>query len=81
MDMAGNAREWTNTRWGTDPLEAHYAYPYNPAIDGRENREPAPDMCRVLRGGAYGVPAGTCAVPPVRQQRSISAWLMAGSAW
>lgn len=57
MDMAGNAREWTNTRWGTDPLEVQYTNPYNPA-DGRENRDPAPNMCRVLRGGAYGVTAG-----------------------
>lgn len=41
-DMAGNALEWTNSKYDL--------YPYNPN-DGREN--PKPNDLQVLRGGAF----------------------------
>jgi gamma-glutamyl hercynylcysteine S-oxide synthase len=46
-DVAGNVREWCNTRYA--------AYPYS-SSDGRESPPATPDeCCRVLRGAAWDV--------------------------
>jgi len=50
-DMAGNVREWTNTRWGRDPNVAEYAYPYR-TDDDRENSLCEHEL-RICRGGSF----------------------------
>lgn len=51
LDMAGNVREWTSTRWGGyDWDRPTYRYPYN-AADGREALDV--EDSRVLRGGGF----------------------------
>jgi formylglycine-generating enzyme required for sulfatase activity len=59
LDMVGNVWEWTNTRWGTDPMKPDYASPYQP--DARE--DPTGVVHRVLRGGSwdYGQDYARCA--------------------
>jgi formylglycine-generating enzyme required for sulfatase activity len=49
-DMAGNAWEWTISKWGTDIMKPDYKYPYD-AGDGRESAG-GPDL-RVVRGGSW----------------------------
>lgn len=48
-DMLGNASEWTNTLWGTDPAQPSYTYPYQ--VDEREAQE-SPGH-RLFRGGTF----------------------------
>ena len=50
LDLIGNVWEWTNTRWGTEPLKPDYGQPYQ--CDERENPEGV--FLRVLRGGSWG---------------------------
>jgi formylglycine-generating enzyme required for sulfatase activity len=51
LDMAGNVREWTSTRWGGYDWERpNYRYPYDPG-DGRKALDV--EDSRVLRGGAF----------------------------
>ncbi len=50
FDLSGNVWEWTQSRWGTDPFNAEYRYPYK-ADDGRENLS-GPHF-RILRGGSW----------------------------
>jgi formylglycine-generating enzyme required for sulfatase activity len=52
LDIAGNVYEWTRSLWGRGFDKPDYGYPYEPN-DGRENREEARDVGRVLRGGAF----------------------------
>jgi formylglycine-generating enzyme required for sulfatase activity len=49
LDLSGNVWEWTHTRWGLDPYNSTFNYPY--FSDERE-AEDAPDL-RVLRGGSW----------------------------
>lgn len=51
-DMIGNVFEWTSSLWGTDRATATFGYPYR-VDDGREDVHAAPDVLRVLRGGAW----------------------------
>ncbi|MDJ0842447.1 MAG: bifunctional serine/threonine-protein kinase/formylglycine-generating enzyme family protein [Acidobacteriota bacterium] len=50
--MAGHIQEWTNTRWGNDPIQCDYPYPYR-ADDGRETQTAA---FHIHRGGAFRDP-------------------------
>jgi formylglycine-generating enzyme required for sulfatase activity len=50
FDLSGNTWEWTHSRWGVDPYNPQYAYPYKPD-DGRE--DPSGAFLRVLRGGSW----------------------------
>jgi formylglycine-generating enzyme required for sulfatase activity len=54
-DMLGNVQEWTCSLWGSQPQQADYGYPYDPA-DGREINDAAklPAQARLVqRGGSY----------------------------
>jgi iron(II)-dependent oxidoreductase len=54
-DLLGNVQEWTRSRWGRQPAQPDYGYPYDPA-DGREILDPAvlPVRARLVhRGGSY----------------------------
>ena len=55
-DMAGNAREWTATLWGTSPREPDDAYRLPWADDGRDDLEAPPTTRRVFRGGRGDAP-------------------------
>ncbi len=50
LDIAGNAFEWTSTRWGGCDNAPGFAYPYR-GDDGRE--DPQGTDCRVVRGGSW----------------------------
>ena len=52
LDMAGNAREWTLTLWGSDWKSSQFPYPYK-ADDGREDPAAPPSVHRVFRGGSF----------------------------
>ncbi len=47
--MTGNVQEWTATRWGSDPVQSDFPYPYR-AEDGRESLEAG---FHIHRGGSY----------------------------
>jgi formylglycine-generating enzyme required for sulfatase activity len=51
-DLSGNVWEWTRSLWGKGWEKPEFRYPYDPG-DGRENLAAAPDVRRVLRGGAF----------------------------
>ncbi len=54
-DLAGNVYEWTTSLFGAgdaDEEVPEYDYPYD-AADGREDVEAAPNVRRVVRGGAW----------------------------
>ncbi|RIL10553.1 hypothetical protein DCC79_07685 [bacterium] len=57
-DLGGNVSEWTSTLWGEegDAAAPPFAYPYD-ASDGREDPEAGPTVIRVVRGGAFTLPA------------------------
>lgn len=50
FDLVGNTWDWTRSRWGRDPYNPEYGYPYK-VDDGRENLDGA--FLRVLRGGSW----------------------------
>ena len=54
LDMVGNVREWTRTRWGRNLRAPEFG---NPWVDD-EREDPAPDryMLRVYRGGGSADP-------------------------
>lgn len=49
-DLAGNAYEWTLSKWGMNWQELEFVYPYHPA-DGREEIQGS--AARVMRGGSW----------------------------
>ncbi len=49
-DLIGNVWEWTRSRWGDDPDQPKFGYPYDPA-DGREDLDSL-DF-RIVRGGSW----------------------------
>lgn len=51
-DLAGNVFEWTSSLLGEDSVRPRFAYPYR-ADDGREDRDAAPEVLRVGRGGSW----------------------------
>jgi formylglycine-generating enzyme required for sulfatase activity len=53
-DLTGNVGEWTSSLFGVGagPETAPFGYPYD-AGDGREDPDAAPEVRRVLRGGAW----------------------------
>ncbi len=51
-DMAGQVWEWCTTLWGDDMATPSFRYPYW-LNDGREDRDAAPSIRRVLRGGCF----------------------------
>lgn len=54
-DLLGNVQEWTRSRWGSQPAQPDFAYPYDPA-DGREVAAPEnlPVQARLVhRGGSF----------------------------
>ena len=61
-ELSGNVWEWTRSLWGDDWKKPSYRYPYKPD-DGRENLDAADNIHRVLRGGAFVNPLGSCGVP------------------
>ncbi len=50
-DMVGQVWEWCTTLWGDDMATPDFKYPYSE--DGREERDAAPSIRRVLRGGCF----------------------------
>jgi formylglycine-generating enzyme required for sulfatase activity len=51
-DLTGNVFEWTSSLLGEDSVRPRFAYPYR-ADDGREDRDAAPEVLRVGRGGSW----------------------------
>ena len=53
-DLAGNVWECTRSLWGAEREFPRFTYPYRPDYTGveRENLQAAPEMLRVVRGGA-----------------------------
>jgi len=50
FDLSGNTWEWTHSRWGVDPYNPQYTYPYK-LDDDRE--DPSGAFLRILRGGSW----------------------------
>lgn len=53
MDLGGNTREWTTTRYWDDNKK-RFSMPYD-ADDGREDLSRNDNVTRVLKGGAYNL--------------------------
>lgn len=53
MDLGGNVREWTTTRYWDDNKE-RFIFPYK-ENDGREDLSRNDNVTRVLKGGAYNL--------------------------
>jgi formylglycine-generating enzyme required for sulfatase activity len=54
-DLCGNVYEWTSSAFGAGVIgesDTDYPYPYD-AEDGREDPDAAPNVRRVVRGGAW----------------------------
>lgn len=51
LDMSGNVWEWTRSRWGSDPAQVTFDYPYSKDLAERER--PDADDYRIVRGGSW----------------------------
>lgn len=52
MDMAGNAWEWTRSKWWVNEDSPTYLYPYDPE-DGRESTSNQTSTIYIVRGGSW----------------------------
>jgi len=55
LDLSGNTADWTQTAFGSSPLDKDLAYPYN-AQDGREDLSTGVFAYRIVRGGGWRDP-------------------------
>jgi formylglycine-generating enzyme required for sulfatase activity len=51
LDISGNVWEWTRSRWGDDPQQPAFGYPYSTDLAERERLDT--DDYRVVRGGSW----------------------------
>jgi formylglycine-generating enzyme required for sulfatase activity len=64
-DLLGNVQEWTRSLWGTQPAQADFGYPYDPAAD-REFTAAArlPAQARLVhRGGSFKAQPADLGIP------------------
>jgi formylglycine-generating enzyme required for sulfatase activity len=52
LDLSGNVWEWTRSRWGDNPQQVTFGYPYSKDLAERERQDT--DDYRVVRGGSWG---------------------------
>jgi formylglycine-generating enzyme required for sulfatase activity len=51
LDLSGNVWEWTRSRWGDNPQQVTFGYPYSKDLTERERLDT--DDYRVVRGGSW----------------------------